>query len=121
MACATGGTLAGLAAGLGAGQRALGVPVLRGGFLSAEVRDLQRRAFGGPRGTWHLDERFHFGGYARSGPELEEFADDFAARHALPALERIYVAKLLYALTRLAEEGAFAPCSTVTAVVTGPR
>ncbi|QPP10565.1 pyridoxal-phosphate dependent enzyme [Streptomyces bathyalis] len=121
VACGTGGTLAGLAAGLGPGQRALGVPVLRGGFLAGDIRELQRRTFGGPRGTWRLDERFHFGGYARSDPQLEEFARDFERRHSLPPLERIYVAKLLFALTTLADEGAFAPGSTVTAVVTGPR
>ncbi|MFC8225462.1 1-aminocyclopropane-1-carboxylate deaminase/D-cysteine desulfhydrase [Streptomyces sp. NPDC057287] len=118
VACGTGGTLAGLAAGLGRGQRALGVPVLRGGFLGEAVRDLQREAFGGPAGEWSLDERFHFGGYARTTPGLHAFADDFEDRHGLP-VERLYVAKLLYGLTVLAGEGAFAPGSTVVAVVTG--
>ncbi|MFC4493651.1 1-aminocyclopropane-1-carboxylate deaminase/D-cysteine desulfhydrase [Streptomyces ovatisporus] len=118
VACGTGGTLAGLAAGLGPGRSALGVPVLRGDFLSGEVRDLQRSAFGGPRGDWRLDSRFHFGGYARSTPELTGFAADFAARHGLPPLEMIYVAKLLFGLTTLAEEGAFTRGSTVAAVVT---
>jgi len=118
VACGTGGTLAGLAAGLSPRQRALGIPVLRGGFLTAEVSSLQRSTFGGTRGRWRLDERFHFGGYARGSRELDEFATDFAVRHGLPRLERIYVAKLLFALTALAGEGAFARGSTVTAVVT---
>ncbi|MCS0605104.1 pyridoxal-phosphate dependent enzyme [Streptomyces sp. LP11] len=117
IACGTGGTLAGLAAGLGSGQRALGVPVLKGGFLGAEIQDLQERAFGGRRGEWSLDERFHFGGYARTGPELTAFAEDFEARHGL-AVERLYVAKLLYALVTLAGEGAFARGTTVAAVIT---
>ncbi|MEU3191014.1 pyridoxal-phosphate dependent enzyme [Streptomyces sp. NPDC006992] len=119
VACGTGGTLAGMAAGLSAGQRGLGVPVLKGGFLAGEIARLQREAFGGPRGDWWLEERFHGGGYARTGPELSDFAADFAQRHGLPALEETYVAKLLFALTRLADEGAFHPGSTVTAVVTG--
>ncbi|MEV6161461.1 pyridoxal-phosphate dependent enzyme [Streptomyces sp. NPDC052052] len=118
VACGTGGTLAGLAAGLAPGQRALGVPVLRGGFLGDAVRDLQREAFGGPAGSWALDERFHFGGYARTTPQLHAFADDFEQRHGLP-VERLYVAKLLYALTELAEEGAFPAGTAVAAVVTG--
>ncbi|MGY4970103.1 1-aminocyclopropane-1-carboxylate deaminase/D-cysteine desulfhydrase [Streptomyces nigrescens] len=121
VACGTGGTLAGLAAGLGPGQRALGVPVLKGGrphFLQETVEDLQRAAFGGPRGDWRLEDRFHCGGYARRTPELDAFAAAFEDRHGLP-LERIYVAKLLYGLTTLAEEGAFAPGSTVAAVITG--
>ncbi|MFF8277638.1 1-aminocyclopropane-1-carboxylate deaminase/D-cysteine desulfhydrase [Streptomyces lateritius] len=120
VACGTGGTLAGLAAGLDAGQRALGVPVLKGGFLGAEIRALQTAAFGGPRGAWSLDDRFHCGGYARTTPALEAFAQDFEARHEL-AIERLYVAKMLYGLVALAEEGAFAAGTRIAAVTTGPR
>ncbi|MFJ8665079.1 1-aminocyclopropane-1-carboxylate deaminase/D-cysteine desulfhydrase [Streptomyces sp. NPDC093600] len=118
VACGTGGTLAGLAAGLAPGQRALGVPVLKGGFLGAEIRALQGAAFGGPRGDWSLDERFHGGGYARTSPALEAFARDFEARHGI-AVERLYVAKMLYGLVALAEEGAFAPGTRIAAVITG--
>jgi 1-aminocyclopropane-1-carboxylate deaminase len=118
VACGTGGTLAGLAAGLGPNQRALGVPVLRGGFLAAEVQSLQERAFGRRTGAWSLDDRFHFGGYARTTPALDAFAEDFEDRHGLP-VERLYVAKLLYGLVTLAQEGAFARGTTIAAVVTG--
>ncbi|MGW0815486.1 1-aminocyclopropane-1-carboxylate deaminase/D-cysteine desulfhydrase [Streptomyces viridiviolaceus] len=118
LACGTGGTLAGLAAGLGPGRRALGIPVLKGGFLAGDIRRLQELAFGGPRGTWSLDDRFHFGGYARTTTELGSFADDFEHRHGLP-VERLYVAKMLYGLLVLAREGAFAPGTTLAAVVTG--
>ncbi|MEU3600055.1 pyridoxal-phosphate dependent enzyme [Streptomyces sp. NPDC006798] len=117
--CGTGGTLAGLAAGLGPGQRALGIPVLKGGFLGAEVERLQRAAFGGRRGEWSLDDRFHCGGYARTPPELLAFATDFEARHGLP-VERLYVAKALLALTTLTSEGAFPRGTTLTAIITGP-
>ncbi|MEH6376168.1 pyridoxal-phosphate dependent enzyme [Streptomyces sp. KLMMK] len=118
VACGTGGTLAGLAAGLGEGQRAIGFPVLKGGFLGAEIERLQGEAYGGRRGTWRLDERFHCGGYARTSAALDAFADDFTARHGLP-LERLYVAKMLYGLTTLTEEGAFPRGTTVAAVITG--
>ncbi|MFI6400710.1 1-aminocyclopropane-1-carboxylate deaminase/D-cysteine desulfhydrase [Streptomyces sp. NPDC050548] len=118
LACGTGGTLAGLAAGLAPDQRVLGIPVLKGGFLGADITALQERAFGGRRGDWSLDERFHFGGYARVPAELDAFAEDFEDRHGL-AVERLYVAKLLYGLVVMAEEGAFPRGSTVAAVVTG--
>ncbi|PKV87779.1 1-aminocyclopropane-1-carboxylate deaminase/D-cysteine desulfhydrase [Streptomyces sp. TLI_146] len=118
VACGTGGTLAGLAAGLAPGQRALGVPVLRGGFLAREIRELQQAAFGAAGDNWSLDERFHCGGYARTTPALNAFADDFEARHRLP-VERLYVAKMLYGLLALAEEGAFPEGTAVAAVVTG--
>lgn len=118
VACGTGGTLAGLAAGLAPGQRALGVPVLAGGFLAAEIRSLQRQAFGGPAGEWTLAEEFHHGGYARVPAALDAFAADFESRHGLP-VERIYVAKLLWALTELSRSGAFPRGTTLTAVITG--
>ncbi|MGW4819646.1 1-aminocyclopropane-1-carboxylate deaminase/D-cysteine desulfhydrase [Streptomyces sp. NPDC004227] len=118
LACGTGGTLAGLAAGLAPGRRALGIPVLRGGFLAADIEALQERAFGARRGTWSLDERFHCGGYARVPAELDSFAEDFTARHGVP-VERLYVAKLLYGLVTLAGEGAFPRGTTIAAVVTG--
>ncbi|MEU1196123.1 pyridoxal-phosphate dependent enzyme [Streptomyces sp. NPDC005813] len=118
VACGTGGTLAGLAAGLDPGRRALGIPVLKGGFLEADVLALQQAAFGARRGLWSLDDRFHFGGYARTTPELDAFAEDFEDRHGLP-VERLYVAKMLYGLVALAEEGAFPRGTTVAAVITG--
>ncbi|MGH4035446.1 1-aminocyclopropane-1-carboxylate deaminase/D-cysteine desulfhydrase [Actinomycetota bacterium Odt1-20B] len=118
VACGTGGTLAGLAAGLGPGRRALGIPVLKGGFLGPEIAALQRQAFGAATTNWTLDERFHCGGYARTSPELTAFAQDFEDRHGLP-VEPLYVAKLLHGLTALSEEGAFPPGTTVTAVITG--
>ncbi|MFG2722738.1 1-aminocyclopropane-1-carboxylate deaminase/D-cysteine desulfhydrase [Streptomyces sp. NPDC048416] len=118
VACGTGGTLAGLAAGLAPGQRAIGVPVLKGGFLGEEVRALQRAAFGEVRGDWTLDERFHFGGYARVPAELDAFARDFEQRHGV-GVERVYVAKLLYGLLTLAREGALGPGTRVAAIITG--
>lgn len=118
VACGTGGTLAGLAAGLAPEQRALGVPVLAGGFLDGEIRSLQLAAFGGPAGSWSLAEGFHHGGYARVPAELEAFAAGFGARHGFP-VERIYVAKLLWALAALAADGAFPRGTTLAAIVTG--
>nr|WP_223187427.1 pyridoxal-phosphate dependent enzyme [Streptomyces sp. CBMA29] len=130
VAVGTGGTLAGLAAGLAAGlgsgsgsgsgrAEAIGFPVLRGGgFLAAEVLRLQEEAFGGRRGRWRLDDRFHHGGYARTTPELDAFAADFAARHGLRP-EPVYVAKMLHGVHTLAEEGAFPPGTRVAAVITG--
>jgi 1-aminocyclopropane-1-carboxylate deaminase len=118
--CGTGGTLAGIAGGLAAGQRAVGFSALKGGagFLPAAVRALQDEAFGGPRGDWRIDDEFHFGGFARRTPELDRFITAFRARHGL-ALDRIYVAKMMYGIYAHARRGTFAPGSTVVAVITG--
>ncbi|MFD5184429.1 1-aminocyclopropane-1-carboxylate deaminase/D-cysteine desulfhydrase [Streptomyces sp. NPDC058372] len=118
VACGTGGTLAGLAAGLAPEQEAVGVAVLKGGFLGAEVAAHQRGAFGGPRGRWTVEDGFHHGGYARTSPELETFAAAFEERHGL-ALERAYVAKLLHGLASLTAGGRFRRGTAVAAVITG--
>ncbi len=120
VACGTGGTLAGLAAGLDpVRQRAIGFPVLKGGaFLAADIERLQQEAFGARRGRWELDCGFHAGGYARSTPELRAFAEEFAARHGLLP-EPVYVAKMLHGVWTRAARGDFPPGTRIAAVVTG--
>ncbi|MEC3996939.1 pyridoxal-phosphate dependent enzyme [Actinacidiphila sp. DG2A-62] len=116
VACGTGGTLAGLAAGFPG--EAVGVAVLRGGFLGEEVLRLQHAAYGGRRGRWRVEDGFHHGGYARTPPELDAFAAGFARRHGLRP-EPVYVAKALYAALELTDAGAFARGSRVAVVITG--
>ena len=117
--CGTGGTLAGLAHGLGAGQRALGFSVLKGGqFLARDVAGLQRAAFGASTANWSIDHDYHFGGYARRQPALDDFIADFHARHGL-TLDWVYPAKMMYGIFALAGRGAFAAGTTIAAVITG--
>jgi 1-aminocyclopropane-1-carboxylate deaminase len=118
-ACGTGGTLAGLAAGLRPGQHALGFSALKGGdFLAGDVRRLQIAAFGGSTDNWSMDVDSHFGGYAKHTPELDAFIADFRHRHDV-SLDRIYVAKMLHGVFARVRSGRFAAGSTVVAVVTG--
>lgn len=115
----TGGTLAGLAHGLRQGQRALGFSVLRGGqFLGRDVAVLQREAYGVASANWSIEHGCHFGGYARRRPELDRFIAGFQARHGI-VLDWIYTAKMMYGIYTLADRGAFAPGTTVVAVITG--
>ncbi|TDB95944.1 pyridoxal-phosphate dependent enzyme [Actinomadura sp. 7K534] len=116
--CGTGGTLAGLAAGLAPDQRALGFSVLKGGFLHAEVERLQCETYGGRRGAWRVEDGFHFGGYARRTRELDAFIADFAERHGV-VLDRVYTAKMMSGVLALAERGAFPEGARVLAVITG--
>jgi 1-aminocyclopropane-1-carboxylate deaminase len=104
----TGGMLAGLAAGLAPGQRALGFAALAHADLAAETRALQQGAFGGPRGEWTVEDTAVLSGYGRRTPELDAFRSDFEARHGI-ALDPTYEAKLLFALFARLEEGAWAP------------
>ncbi|MFJ8624204.1 1-aminocyclopropane-1-carboxylate deaminase/D-cysteine desulfhydrase [Kitasatospora sp. NPDC093550] len=116
----TGGTLAGIAAGLPTGARALGVAVLRGGegYLEAEVARLHRAAYGREFDGWRIDHAHHGGGYGKVPAELAAFAERFERRHGIP-VERRYVAKLLAALFQLTGAGAFPRGTRLTAVVTG--
>lgn len=117
--CGTGGTLAGIAAGLRAGQRAIGFSALKGGqFLAAELDGLQRRAFGSGSGNWTIEYDFHFGGFAKKSPELQAFVDAFKERHGL-VLDWVYVAKMIYGIFALVHKGTLAPGARVVALITG--
>lgn len=115
----TGGTLAGISAGIAAGQRAVGVAALKGAaFLEQEVQALQRAALGRVLDNWTIEHRFHCGGFARRSPVLDDFLRDFHRRHGLQ-LDHVYVGKMLLALFTLVAEGVFPAGATVVAVVTG--
>ncbi|MER5637300.1 pyridoxal-phosphate dependent enzyme [Kitasatospora sp. NPDC002227] len=118
-AVGTGGTLAGIAAGLPEGARALGVAVLRGeGYLEREIAELHQAAYGRQFGNWRVHHGHHGGGYGKVGVELASFAEEFERRHGL-AIELRYVAKTLLAVHELAAAGEFAAGTRVTVVVTG--
>jgi 1-aminocyclopropane-1-carboxylate deaminase len=118
-ACGTGGTLAGIAAGLRDGQRAVGFSALKGArSLDGEVDELQRRAFGANSTNWTIEHDFHFGGFARRTPDLEAFIASFEDRHAL-RLEWVYVAKMMSGVFHLVNTGAFPPGTSIMAVITG--
>ncbi|TDE59033.1 pyridoxal-phosphate dependent enzyme [Nonomuraea mesophila] len=109
----TGGTLAGISAGLPEGRRAIGFAVLKGaGFLAGEVARLQREAYRRTWSNWEINLDYHFGGYAKSTPDLERFIAKYQ-------VERTYVAKMLYGILDLVRQGAFAPGTRIVAVVTG--
>lgn len=118
-ACGTGGTLAGVAAGLPHGVRALGFSSLKGGgFLVDDVRQLQAN-FGMPTTNWSIELGYHFGGFARRNAELDRFIAEFRERHGVE-LEWVYVAKMLYGVFELVGSGRFEPGTTLVAIVTGP-
>jgi 1-aminocyclopropane-1-carboxylate deaminase len=117
--CGTGGTLAGLAHGLKPGQQALGFSALKGGeFLEGEVSGFQREAFGTVSGNWSIECGFHFGGFAKRTPPLDQFIADFDERHGL-CLDWVYVAKMMHGIFALAEEGSFPAGTTIVALITG--
>jgi 1-aminocyclopropane-1-carboxylate deaminase len=120
-ACGTGGTLAGVSAGLPTATRALGFSSLKGGrFLTDEVAQLQRATYGQVFENWSINDDFHFGGFAKATPTLDSFIADFDARHGI-LLDWVYVAKMMYGVYSLVERGEFPPGATIIAIITGGR
>lgn len=118
-AVGTGGTLAGVAAGMPPDQLVIGVPVLKGGaFLEDDIVGLQRQVYGARTGSWRLECGYHFGGYAKRTRELDEFIDDFEARHGL-RLDWVYEAKMMYALFDRVARNAFPRGTTIVALISG--
>jgi 1-aminocyclopropane-1-carboxylate deaminase len=113
----TGGTLAGIAASLPTGPRAVGFSALRGGagFLPDEVRRLQGDEV---TDNFTVVDDYAFGGFARRTPELDAFIGRFRAEHGIE-LEWVYVAKMMYGIHALIDNGTFPSGSTVVAIVTG--
>jgi 1-aminocyclopropane-1-carboxylate deaminase len=113
----TGGTLAGIAAALAPGVRAVGFSALRGGaaFLPEEVRRLQGEE---RTDNFTVVDDYAFGGFAHRTEELDGFIARFRAEHGIE-LEWVYVAKMMYGIHALIDNGTFPSGSTVVAVITG--
>ncbi|RAK00071.1 1-aminocyclopropane-1-carboxylate deaminase/D-cysteine desulfhydrase-like pyridoxal-dependent ACC family enzyme [Larkinella arboricola] len=101
----TGGTLAGLERSAPDGVSILGFPALKG-FVS----DKHPRA--------QLVTAYHFGGYAKTTPDLLAFIRRFEQQTGV-RLEQVYTGKMLYGIYDLARHGFFKPGAAVVALHTG--
>jgi 1-aminocyclopropane-1-carboxylate deaminase len=118
-ASGTGGTLAGIIAGLEGNRHVLGFPALKGGaFLQEEIEQLIERYNGQRYQNWQLITDYHFGGYAKVKPELLDFMRSFQQEHNLP-LEPVYTGKMFYGLVDLIRKGYFPEGSRIVAIHTG--
>jgi 1-aminocyclopropane-1-carboxylate deaminase len=116
-AAGTGTTAAGLLKGLNANQ--LGtqlhiIPVLKNGsFIETAIKKYESNA---DRLTAHLD--YHFGGYAKTTPELLEFIKNFSASTGI-LIDPVYTAKMFYAINDLTAKQYFNKDAKILAVHTG--
>jgi 1-aminocyclopropane-1-carboxylate deaminase len=112
-AVGTGTTLAGLAASLQAGQKALGFVVLKGAqYLEEEVAKYS------PTEPIRFLHDYHFGGYAKHNALLDSFMEDFTAQSGI-ALEHVYTGKMFYGLWELLKQDFFPPQSRLLAIHSG--
>jgi 1-aminocyclopropane-1-carboxylate deaminase len=119
---ASGGTLAGLIDGLAQTgnhdtSQILGIAVLKGqGYLEQLVENLLTDIH--HKVEYSISHNYHFGGYAKSNNELNQFCAEFEKQTQI-ALEPVYSGKLFYALYQLTINGYFPAGSRVLALHTG--
>ena len=110
-AVGTGGTLAGLAQSAPPETSVLG-------FLSLKTTDFKLPFDLIPTGNLRLLTDYHFGGYAKTTPDLLTFIREFEQRTGV-LLEQVYTGKLLFGIRELARQGYFPNPATVVAIHTG--
>jgi 1-aminocyclopropane-1-carboxylate deaminase len=113
-ACGTGATFAGIINGINNNQKAIGITVLKGGqFIAHEIKK-----WIGERSNFQLMDDYHFGGYAKSTEELEEFCKSFIERTHIP-IEPVYTGKLFFGIYDLMRKDFFPENKTIVIVHTG--
>ncbi|MBP6532667.1 MAG: pyridoxal-phosphate dependent enzyme [Bacteroidia bacterium] len=113
-ACGTGATVAGLSKGIKSNQHIHGIPVLKAeSFMSDNISSL-----GGDMSKITLHYDYHFGGYAKTSPELDKFCHDFYFLNRIQ-IEPVYTGKMFWALQDLLKKGTFPVQSSITAIHTG--
>lgn len=117
VACGTGATLAGIAAGLNGRARAVGVSVLKGDFHKRDVERLLGEC-GREAALPEVLTHYHFGGYARFNDDLIFFINQFKARHSVP-LDPIYTGKVMFAVMNQVQAGAFTEGTNILVVHSG--
>ena len=115
----TGGTTAGLVAGLNGNKNVLSFSVLRGGeFLYNEIEKLVELYSGKKFDNWKLLTEYHFGGYAKINWELIEFLQEFEKQNGF-ALDPVYTGKMMYAIFDLIKKGYFKKGTVIVVLHTG--
>ena len=116
--CGTGGTISGLISSKKRWAKILGFSVLKGDFLRRDVEQLLTDFTSEITDNWQINTDYHFGGYARSRPELLTFINDFYRQFGIP-LEPIYTGKMLYGIFDLIEKNYFEKGAKVMVIHTG--
>lgn len=118
--CGTGGTLAGLVAGLLGKRQVLGFSALKGeDRLTGDVNQLLGEYLTqAPPTNFSINFDYHFGGYAKVNPELIAFIKEFKSKFDMQ-LDPVYNGKMFYGLFDLIKRDYFKPGTTLVALHTG--
>ncbi len=108
----TGATMTGLAQAINDTQAIIGIAALKGEDRMTEYIQLHTK------NHFTIDFRYHFGGYARTTPELITFIQNFQHNHGI-ALDYVYTGKMFYGLYDKIKKGEIEDGSTIIALHTG--
>lgn len=121
IACGTGTSLAGLAAGIDANKPALGFSVLKGeGGLGGDVAALYNQLCPAQAAVnWRLISGFHAGGYGKKHPDyLVRFWQDFERESGIP-LDPVYTVKMFWGISVLVRQGYWPRGARIVAIHSG--
>ncbi len=114
----TGGTMAGMIAGLQE-RNVIGFSVLKDGdFLTKDVSKLTFDYTGKVFSNWRIETQYHFGGYAKSNNALQDFIQQFEQDHDI-ALDRVYTGKMMFGILDSIKQNKFERETTILALHTG--
>ncbi|MCP5160172.1 MAG: pyridoxal-phosphate dependent enzyme [Hahellaceae bacterium] len=124
----SGGTFAGLVAGAccyaeatGMFVKCVGYAALKG-FVGADSAISSLLSESGVRGhsrvEWHIDHRFHSGGFAKVNDGLMAFLHDFESLNPVE-IEPVYTAKMLQGVVTMVAQGEFPAGSRILVLHTG--
>jgi 1-aminocyclopropane-1-carboxylate deaminase/D-cysteine desulfhydrase-like pyridoxal-dependent ACC family enzyme len=117
--CGTGATFSGILLSLKDKQQAIGFQVLKAeNYIKKEVEHWLAEFKQNDKGSWSINEDYHFGGYAKVNESLKNFIQDFNSKHHIP-LDFVYTGKMLFGIIDLIHNNYFTAGSTIIAVHTG--
>ncbi|MEO5909565.1 MAG: pyridoxal-phosphate dependent enzyme [Pelobium sp.] len=91
------------------------IPVLKGAsFLKKDIQPLLLN----PAATYQIHEDYHFGGYAKTTPELISFIKDFSQKTGI-LIDPVYTGKVLFAIQDLVNTNYFKKGDAVLMIHTG--
>ena len=101
----TGGTMAGILAGLQGNGNVLGISSLKGDFVHFMMTVLLKQHKMAYK-NYQIFNQYHFGGYGKTSDILIDFIEDFRKNHQI-LLDPIYTAKMFYGVIDLIKQDFF--------------
>lgn len=116
--CGTGATMTGIVLSLKENQTAISFQVLKAeNYIQQEVQNWLEK-YNYYQENWSIKEEYHFGGYAKTKPELITFIEQFEKQNGVP-LDYIYTGKMMFGIYDLIKNDYFKSGQTIIAIHTG--